>query len=148
MTRESKTATNKPAELLDLQEALSLDRAQVKDFHKRYLNAGLATMMELLNFDKMFVRAEGVSVWDNQGREYLDFLGGYGALNLGHNHPKVFAALQQVQALPNILQASLGVLAGALAHNLARITPGKLQRSFFCNSGAEAVEGAIKLARA
>ncbi len=139
---------HQPAGLLDLQQALSLDRAQVRDLHQKYLNAGLATMLELLNFDKLFVRALGVSVWDWQGREYLDFLGGYGALNLGHNHPKVLAALQQVRELPNILQASLGVLAAALAHNLARITPGQLQRSFFCNSGAEAVEGALKLARA
>ncbi|NHM27650.1 aspartate aminotransferase family protein [Desulfofundulus sp. TPOSR] len=148
MTKEAKPATNRPAGLLDLQEALSLDRAQVKDLHKKYLNAGLATMLELLSFDRLFVRAQGISVWDNQGREYLDFLGGYGALNLGHNHPKVLTALQRVQALPNILQASLGILTAALAHNLALITPGKLQRSFLCNSGAEAVEGAIKLARA
>jgi putrescine aminotransferase len=148
LTKEAKPATNRPAGLLDLQETLSLDRAQVKDFHKKYLNAGLATMLELLSFDRLFVRAQGISVWDSQGREYLDFLGGYGALNLGHNHPKVLAALQRVQALPNILQASLGILTAALAHNLALITPGRLQRSFFCNSGAEAVEGAIKLARA
>ncbi|MDQ0287594.1 putrescine aminotransferase [Desulfofundulus luciae] len=148
MTKEAKPATNRPAGLLALQEALSLDRAQVKDLHKKYLNAGLATMLELLSFDRLFVRAQGISVWDSQGREYLDFLGGYGALNLGHNHPKVLAALQRVQALPNILQASLGILAAALAHNLALITPGRLQRSFLCNSGAEAVEGAIKLARA
>ncbi|MBC7325332.1 MAG: aspartate aminotransferase family protein, partial [Moorella sp. (in: Bacteria)] len=50
--------------------------------------------------------------------------------------------------MPNLIQSSLGVLAAALAHNLAKITPGDLQRSFFCNSGCEAVEGALKLARA
>lgn len=49
---------------------------------------------------------------------------------------------------PNLLQASLGTVVSALAHNLAQILPGGLSRSFFCNSGAEAVEGALKLARA
>lgn len=105
-------------------------------------------MLGLLNFDKQFIRAEGIKVWDSEGNQYLDFLGAYGALNLGHNHPQVLAALDQVKELPSLLQASLGTIAGALAKDLAAITPGKLQRSFFCNSGAEAVEGALKLARA
>lgn len=137
----------KSATLLDLKKALSLDRATIRDLHKTYLNAGLVTMLSLLDFDKPFVRAQGVSVWDREGREYLDFLGGYGSVNLGHNHPKVLEALEMVRGMPNLLQASLGALPAALAHNLALITPGKLERSFFCNSGAEAVEGALKLAR-
>ncbi|MDD4169606.1 MAG: aspartate aminotransferase family protein [Desulfotomaculaceae bacterium] len=116
--------------------------------HKSYLNAGLAMMFGLLNFDKQFTRAEGIKVWDSEGNLYLDFLGAYGALNLGHNHPQVLAALARVKELPNLLQASLGSIAGALAKDLAAITPGNLQRSFFGNSGAEAVEGALKLARA
>lgn len=102
----------------------------------------------MLNFDKQFVRAEGIHVWDDQGNCYLDFLGGYGALNLGHNHPAVMAAIDQIKTLPSLLQASLGMMVSALAYNLACLAPGKLQRSFFGNSGAEAVEGALKLARA
>ena len=89
-----------------------------------------------------------MSVWDEEGHEYLDFLGGYGALNLGHNHPKINAALELVQDVPNLLQASLNPLAGVLARNLALFTPGDLRYTFFGNSGAEAVEGALKLARA
>jgi putrescine aminotransferase len=75
-------------------------------------------------------------------------LGGYGALNTGHNHPLVLEAVRRVEEVPNIIQASLNALAAALAHNLAQITPGDLQVSFFGNSGAEAVEGALKLSRA
>ncbi len=135
-------------DLLKIEEALNLSREQVREFHKNYLNAGLSGMLKLLDLDKVFVRAAGVSVWDTEGREYLDFLGGFGALNLGHNHPAVLAALEKVRTLPNLIQSSLGALAGALAHNLAQITPGNLQRSFLCNSGCEAVEGALKLARA
>ena len=135
-------------DLLSLQDAMQLNRRDVRNIYKQYANPGLATMMGLINFDKKFVRAQGVSVWDDEGNEYLDFLGGYGALNFGHNHPQIIDAVQQAGELPNLLQASLGTLYAALAHNLSQITPGELCRSFFGNSGAEAVEGALKLARA
>lgn len=150
--KASKTGKNqenlKPAGFLSLDSAVKQDRGQVAENHKSYLNAGLATMLGLLDFDKQFVKAEGVCVWDSKGNKYLDFLGAYGALNTGHNHPRVLEALNRVKEMPNLLQASLGTMAGALAKNLALITPGSLQRSFLCNSGAEAVEGALKLARA
>ncbi len=135
------------SDLIHLEQALELQQNQVKDLHSRYLNASLVTLFSLINFDTQFVEASGVSVYDAQGNEYLDFLGAYGALNLGHNHPELLTALQRVQSLPNLLQASMNGLAAALAHNLAHLAPGNLQRSFFCNSGAEAVEGALKLAR-
>lgn len=138
----------KPANFISLDSAVKQNRQQVAENHKTYLNAGLATMLGLLDFDKQFVRAEGVYVWDSKGDRYLDFLGAYGALNTGHNHPKILAALDRVKEMPNLLQASLGTVVAALAKNLALITPGNLQRSFICNSGAEAVEGALKLARA
>lgn len=140
--------TIKPANFISLDSAVKQNRQQVAENHKTYLNAGLATMLGLLDFDKQFVRAEGVYVWDSKGDRYLDFLGAYGALNTGHNHPKILAALDRVKEMPNLLQASLGTVVAALAKNLAIITPGNLQRSFICNSGAEAVEGALKLARA
>ncbi|CCO08483.1 aspartate aminotransferase family protein [Desulforamulus hydrothermalis] len=132
---------------IHLEQALALPQSQVKDLHNRYLNASLVTLLSLINFDRQFVTANGVLVYDDQGNQYLDFLGAYGALNLGHNHPDLLAVLHKVQSRPNLLQASLNALAAALAHNLAALAPGNLQRSFFCNSGAEAVEGALKLAR-
>jgi len=138
----------KPTGFISLASAIKQNREQVAENHKNYLNASLAMMLGLLNFDKQFVKAEGVCVWDSKGVMYLDFLGAYGALNTGHNHPRILEALDQVKELPNLLQASLGTVVSALAKNIALITPGNLQRSFFCNSGAEAVEGALKLARA
>ncbi|SHK87364.1 putrescine aminotransferase [Desulforamulus aeronauticus DSM 10349] len=133
--------------LMGFEQALALPKEQIKELHSKYLNASLVTLLSLINFDTPFVSASGVSVYDAAGNEYLDFLGGYGALNLGHNHPEIYAALQKVQSLPNILQASISGISAALAHNLAHLAPGHLKRSFFCNSGAEAVEGALKLSR-
>lgn len=139
---------SRPAGFLPLTEAIKQSREQVVENHKTYLNSSLVMMMGLINFDKQFTRAEGIYVWDNKGNRYLDFLGAYGALNMGHNHPKIIDAVNQVKEMPNLLQAALGTLPAALAKNLALATPGDLRRSFFGNSGAEAVEGALKLARA
>lgn len=136
------------SKFLSLKEALSISREENRENHRNFINPELVTMMGLINFDKLFVRARDCSVWDEMGQEYLDFLGGYGALNLGHNHPEISSALTLVEESPNILQAALNPLAGALARDLAIVTPGDLKYSFFGNSGAEAVEGALKLARA
>lgn len=135
-------------ELLSIAETLNLSRKEIKELYKEYINPGLASMFSLLNFDKQFVKAEGTLVWDSEGNEYIDFLGGYGSLNLGHNHPEIIEAINKIKGLPNILQASMGTMSAVLGYNLAQITPGDLKRSFFGNSGAEAVEGALKLARA
>ncbi|SNX54320.1 aspartate aminotransferase family protein [Thermoanaerobacterium sp. RBIITD] len=128
-------------------DALKLNRNQVRENYKEYINANFVSMLSMLQFDKLFVKAKGVSVWDSDGNEYLDFLGGYGALNLGHNPDEIYDAIEKVRDLPNILQAAVNDFPGALAYDLALITPGDLKRSFFCNSGAEAVEGALKLAK-
>jgi len=87
-------------------------------------------------------------VWDQDGEVYLDFLGGYGALNKGHNPAPIIQTIQDAIGAPNILQASLNSLAAVLAENLAGITPGDLKFSFFCSRGTEAVVAALKMARA
>lgn len=134
--------------MMTVEQALELDRGQIREYYREYVNPALVSVMSLLDFDKRFVRAKDFCVWDAEGRRYLDFLGGYGSLNLGHNPDVVLDAVREVRERPNILQASLNPLAAALAHNLAQVTPGDLRRVFFCNSGTEAVEGALKLARA
>ncbi len=133
--------------IITLEEALESSREEVVERYRRHVNPELANLLALLGYDRKFCRAEGMKIFDETGREYLDFLGGYGALNLGHNHPELLEALKSVLELPNIFQASIGILNGALAQALAEITPGDLNMSFLCNSGAEAVEGALKLAR-
>ncbi len=132
---------------ITLDEAIHLSYSENLENHKQYLNSALVDYLGLINLYRRYVKAKGTSLWDDQGNEYLDFLGGFGSINIGHNHPKVNEALEKVKELPNIVN-SLYPLPGALAHNLAQITPGNLQRSFFCNSGTEAVEAAVKLAKA
>jgi putrescine aminotransferase len=90
---------------------------------------------------------EGSILCDASGREYIDLLGGYGIYNLGIRHPDVVAAVQaQLHKSPLHSQELLDPLRGFLAELLAAITPAGLSRAFFCNSGAEAVEAALKLA--
>lgn len=94
-------------------------------------------------------RAEGVYLYTRDGRRILDFLAGFGACNAGHNHPRVVAAARE--QMERMVHAPLGVIAHEpalrLAWELGQITPGGADMFFFGNSGAEAVEGAIKLAR-
>ena len=133
--------------LYKLEDAENLSREQLSNLYRQHLNPELFNMFRLIGFDRKYVRAEGMHIWDEDGRKYLDLLGAYGAMNFGHNRPEIYQALQRVQSFPNLLQVSMGVVTSLLAANLAQITPGDLNRSFFGNSGAEAVEGALKIAR-
>jgi len=93
-------------------------------------------------------RDGGVYTYDNHGKRYLDCLGGYGIFNVGHRHPKVINAVKaQLDQVCLHSQDLLNPWSAHLAKQLATLAPGDLQYSFFCNSGTEAVEGAIKLAR-
>ncbi len=85
---------------------------------------------------------------DVLGREYIDCLGGYGMMDHGWSHPDVVAAVAaQLQRTPMPSQELIDPLRGVLARLMADITPGDIKYSFFCASGTEAIEGAIKLAK-
>lgn len=93
-------------------------------------------------------RGEGCRVTDVEGKSYLDCASGLGALNIGHNHPRVTAAvLRQLSGFGHTGGIYYNETTVAAAELLTSITPPGLDRLFFSNSGAEAVEGAIKLAR-
>ncbi|MHC4562802.1 MAG: aminotransferase class III-fold pyridoxal phosphate-dependent enzyme [Planctomycetota bacterium] len=98
---------------------------------------------------KDMVRGDGHWLYDRQGRQYLDFLSQYGVVSLGHNHPELVAALQAALAeqRPAMIQPFVAEATAELAEKLREITPGDLSYTVFTNSGAEAVETAIKLAR-
>jgi predicted acetylornithine/succinylornithine family transaminase len=95
----------------------------------------------------LFVRGEGMRLFDDDGCEYLDFVAGIGAVNLGHAHPAVAAAVcEQMRTLVQVSNLYYVEQRAALAQRLSDLSGGGF-KAFFCNSGAEAVEGAIKLAR-
>src|SRR6202034_1931024 len=117
--------------------------------HGRYLNPQLPRVLKTIGFDRFYVRGEGCYLWDADGRLYLDLLSGFGVYALGRSHPGVKAALHAAldADLANLVQMDCALLPGLLAEQLvARSHPG-IERVFFCNSGAEAVEAAIKFAR-
>ncbi|MDP3921099.1 MAG: aspartate aminotransferase family protein [Candidatus Omnitrophota bacterium] len=131
-----------------VRDVLRMTSGEVFRKHNDYLNPIVTMIVRFLGMNRRFVEARGIHLKDDSGRKYLDFLSGFGALNLGHEPPEVLQALRLVEESPNIMQASLNPFAAKLAEYLAEVTPGDLSRSFFCNSGAEAVEAALKLARA
>jgi len=95
----------------------------------------------------LFVRGRGVYLWDSQGKRYLDFLSGIGVNALGHSHPAVQAAIKrQASRLIHVSNLFFHEYQAELARLLTEISG--LDRAFFCNSGTEAWEGALKLARA
>ncbi len=95
----------------------------------------------------LFVRGRGVYLWDSRGQRYLDFLSGIGVNALGHNHPAIQAAIKrQTGRLIHVSNLFFHEYQAKLAQMLTRISG--LDRAFFCNSGTEAWEGALKLARA
>jgi putrescine aminotransferase len=91
---------------------------------------------------------EGAKIRDITGREFIDCLGGYGVFTLGHRHPEVMAAVRaQLDRLALHSQKLLNPVQCEAARRLAQVSPPGLTRTFFTNSGTEAVEGALKLAR-
>jgi acetylornithine/LysW-gamma-L-lysine aminotransferase len=92
------------------------------------------------------VRGQGAQVWDAEGREYIDCVGGHGVANVGHANPYVVRAIQ-AERLIVCSESFYNDRRAELLAELARIAPPGLERVFLCNSGTEAVEGAIKFAR-
>jgi putrescine aminotransferase len=118
------------------------------DNYRAYVNPPLARVMKLSG-SPVEISAEGVTITDHNGKTYLDFAGGYGVFTLGHRHPRVVAAVKdQLDRMALSGRTMFNPLMGRLAKRLAELTPGDLSISFFANSGTEAVEGALKLARA
>jgi ornithine--oxo-acid transaminase len=119
------------------------------DLHQEHVNPSFVKMLKAIGFDKRYVRGQGPYLWDEEGNKYLDLLTGWGVFALGRNHPKVKAALAEVLSadLPNLVRMECSPLSGLAAEMLTRRTGGDLSRVFFCNSGTETIEGALKFSR-
>ncbi|MGF1678525.1 MAG: aspartate aminotransferase family protein [Candidatus Methylacidiphilales bacterium] len=133
----------------DLKKLVAERQGENYDLHEKHLNRTLVQVLRTIGFDKVYTRASGAYLYDEEGRDYLDFLSGYGVFNIGRNHPVVRKAIEDALSLdlPNMVQMDCALLSGLLAEKLISVTHPRLDALFFCNSGTEAVEGAIKFAR-
>lgn len=121
----------------------------LRDLYAAHLGEGLLSLVSFMGFDVEEVEAEGAVVRAADGRELLDFLGSFGALNLGHRHPRVVAAVREgLDRMALSTKVLLNRDQAELAARLAAVAPEGLTHAFISNSGTEAVEAAIKFARA
>jgi ornithine--oxo-acid transaminase len=134
----------------DLKEIIASRLGENYQLHERHLNRTLVAAQRVIGFDKVYARAEGAYLYDMDNQPYLDFLSGYSVFNIGRNHPSIKQAIRDVLDLdlPNMVQMDCSLLSGLLAEALVKRTPPHLDAVFFCNSGTEAMEGALKFARA
>lgn len=135
--------------LLSIADAEKLSIDQVWKLYGDYISRSQVKLISSFGFGREIVdRAEGCYIYTRSGKKLLDLTGGIGVLNHGHNHPNIlkvrnnFAAAQRMEVHKNFFSPYTAVL----AHNVAQLLPGDLNISYFPNSGAEAVEGALKVA--
>jgi acetylornithine/succinyldiaminopimelate/putrescine aminotransferase/predicted amino acid dehydrogenase len=143
---------SRPAPLGNLVIALSSVRnwrAEEQDSYVRYVTPYKGFLYQRLALDKTFVRGEGCYLFDADGTRYADFIAQYGAVPFGHDPEPIWRALETVrqESRPNLVIGSISPVAGELAERLIAVAPPGLGHVVFTNSGAEAVEAAIKLAR-
>jgi ornithine--oxo-acid transaminase len=123
----------------------SLDR-----LYAEHVNPQWVRLLNLLQMNVSYDRCSGSELFTADGRRILDYLSGYCVHNTGHNHPAIVAALKDEldRGGPGMLQSHVPALAGQLAERLCQRAGGRLSRVFFCSSGSEGIEAAIKFSRA
>jgi ornithine--oxo-acid transaminase len=124
-------------------------QANQYELHMKYISPQMARVQHIIGFDKLYTRGEGAYLWDVDGIRYLDLLSGYSVFNLGRSHPLIKRAMQEALMLerPNLVKMDCPLLAGLLAEELVKHMPPGLDAIFFANSGADAVDTAVKFAR-
>lgn len=135
--------------LIDIDEAEAMDLKEVQRLYRRYVNNSQVSLMTSFGFGRALVdRAEGCYLYLKDGRRITDLTGGVGVLNHGHNHPRILEARRRFaeRGRMEVHKTFFSPYLAALSHNLAEVLPGDLDHSFFPNSGAEAIEGAVKCA--
>jgi len=133
-----------------IRELLEARAGEDYELYARGINPQFMRVLKTIGFDRVWGRAEGQYLYDEEGRRYLDLLGGFGMFNVGRNNQRVREALVEVLELatPGSVQLGVSLLPGLLAEELLRQTPERLARVLFTNSGTETVEAALKLGRA
>jgi ornithine--oxo-acid transaminase len=139
--------TGIPAEIRELLTRRAGEELELND---RHLNPQMGRILRTLGFDRVWAGGEGSYLIDADGERYLDLLSGYGVFALGRNHPDVVGAVEEVLAArtANLPQLGVTLLSGVLAEQLLARAPGSVGAMVPANTGTEAVEAAIKVARA
>jgi ornithine--oxo-acid transaminase len=134
----------------EIHELLADRGAEAMALNDRHLNPQLGRIVRTLGFDRNWAAGEGAHLIDERGERYLDLLGGYGVFAVGRNHPDVVAALHEAIAArtANLPQLGVSLLPGVLAEQLLARAPASVDAMVPASSGTEAVEAAMKLARA
>lgn len=135
--------------LLGIEDARKLTSKETLQLFKKHINPNLGKMLEMLGFARSIpVRAKGTKLYLQDGTEILDMSGHLGVMNVGHNHPRVIKARQEWanQEQLEFWKFHPSPYQAILCRNLAKLFPEDLEMVFFCNSGAEANEGALKMA--
>jgi ornithine--oxo-acid transaminase len=135
----------------DLKEIIGRHQGRQLSLLSEYINPQMAKVLKILGFDPAYVRGQGAHLWDDRGNDYLDMLAGFGVFAVGRSHPGIKEAIRQYLDLdsPNLVKMGTQLFAGVLAEKLIEeFAPPGLDTVFFCNSGAEAVDGALKFAHA
>jgi ornithine--oxo-acid transaminase len=136
--------------LPDIADLLELRAGEALALNQRHLNPKLGRVIRTLGFDVDWAQGRGAYLIDSRGDAYLDLLSGYGMFAFGRNHPYIKEQLRRVldADTPNLPQLGVSTLAGVLGEQLIMRSPASLRAVLLCSSGTEAVEGAMKLARA
>ncbi len=130
--------------------ATATSASAAESLYQERVNPQWVRLLDVLQMNARYTRCEGTELFTADGRRILDFLSGYCVHNLGHNHPAIVEALKDELGRhgPAMLQSHVPGLAGELADKLCWRAGGRVSKVFFCSSGSEGVEAAIKFSRA
>ena len=125
-----------------------MDYFEIANKHEKYRNPIFIQLLNTFGYGRLFVKAQGSWVWDSDGNRYLDFISGYGSMNLGHNHPRIHQKIREVleQSPYQFLHFGPCAAGATLCEGLAKQVGDPFQVSLLSTSGSEAVESALKLA--
>ncbi len=139
-----------PAPIPTVREIIASRTGEELALNDRHLNPQMGRILRTLGFDKVWVGGEGAHLIDADGRRYLDLFGGYGVFAIGRNHPEAIAAIEEAMAAHtgNLPQLGVTLLNGVLAEQLLARAPACVAAMVPASSGTEAVEAAVKIARA
>jgi putrescine aminotransferase len=135
--------------LYNVDDCENLTNSEIRDLYKKYVNPAIEQLFNSFDLGHEVIEySEGVWIYTKNNEKILDVTGGIGVLSHGHNHPRILNTRINFQNKKKmeVNKTIFSPYTAALSHNIAKLLPGNLDYSFFCNSGAEAVEGAIKLA--